>query len=314
MPPVKERLKPDSTFKIAYGGQQQQECLEKPRFILAYWSIRGLGAPLRMMLTAAQVNHWIILYDATEKAEHEWDKNSYLNDKAWLLDEYNPLINLPFLVDCSNDRVIVQSGAIFCYLGRELNMLGTNSLEQSVCEELLCEIMDIRNHMVRFAYRQGTGNDKDEAELVVKIISNSYAKLEAYLRRKNEQIDNDDFTQGSGKPICYLVGDHYSAPDFHLFEMLDQFDGLVEYYELDPVLLGRSHFPLLAGYKIAFESLPEISVYRKSAMSKVPFNSPYARFGSDPLTHGTYQRGMPTPWKRQGVIEEMRSKITENWG
>jgi hypothetical protein len=144
---IKDRLNPDSTYKVAYG--KQNEDLEEPRFILAYWSIRGLASPLRMMLSAAQVNHWVILYDVVEQEDGTWGKDSYFLDKAWLKEEYNPFMNLPFLVDCTNDRVIVQTNAIFTFLGRELNLLGKNPQEQSICEELLCEVMDIRNQMMQ---------------------------------------------------------------------------------------------------------------------------------------------------------------------
>lgn len=139
---LKDRLKPDSTYKVAYGDDL--DSLENPRYIIAYWSIRGLASPLRMMLTAAQVNHWVIFYDVKEIPDGKWSKDSYLHDKSWLKEEYNPLMNLPFLVDCANDTVISQTNAIFTFLGRELNMLGSNSQDQTICEELLCEVMDIR--------------------------------------------------------------------------------------------------------------------------------------------------------------------------
>lgn len=308
MASIKERLKPDSTFKIAYGDRR--ETLNEPRFILAYWSIRGLGAALRMMLSAAQVNHWIICYDVTEKGDDEWDNQSYLGDKVWLRDEFNPLMNLPFLVDCSTDRVIVQTGAIFCYLGRELSMLGMNPLEQSHCEELLCEVMDIRSQMVGFAYGPSSEHDKDDAQKMVRAASKSYDKLEYYLSKKNDIMvasnESPDTTRESS--IGHLVGNAYSAPDFHLYEMLDQSEGLVQFYSLEPFLL-ESRYPNLVAYKKAFETLPQVTVYLRSSLSKLPYNNPYARFGSNPSTLGMYKRGMKTPWMKQGIVEELRSEI-----
>ena len=117
-----------------------------------------------MLLSAAQIDHWVVMYDvkeASSSALGDWDMESWLNDKKWLKEQF-PLINLPFLVECggesmdgkgSRPRVICQTNAILSYLGRELNMMGTTKAEQSQCEELLCEIMDLRNLMVGFAYR-----------------------------------------------------------------------------------------------------------------------------------------------------------------
>jgi glutathione S-transferase len=307
---LKERLKPDTTFRIAYDDRNED--LDEPRYIVAYWSIRGLGAPLAMMLTAARVNHWVIFYDTNEEGDDGWNEDSYNEDKAWLRDEVNPLMNLPFLVDCSTDRVIVQSNAIFCYLGRELNMLGKTPLEQSMCEELLFQVTDLRDQMVDFAYEASTEDDKEEAANLASEASNCYAKLEAYLKKKYETMmvgKNNSADEPDGL-ICHLVGDDYSAPDFHLYEMLDQFEGLVQFYDLEPLLLG-SRYPHLAAYKIAFESLPEVSVYLNSRAREVPYNSCSARFGSDPSTRGMYKRGMETPWKKQGVVDELRSKMNE---
>lgn len=119
---IKDRLKPDSTYKIVYDNTQQDD----PRFILAYWSIRGLAAPLRMMLAAAEVNHWVVMYDVTEKEDGKWGKDSCLADKEWLKEEYHPLMNLPFLVDCSTDCVIVQTNAIFFVFRTRVEHVGEN--------------------------------------------------------------------------------------------------------------------------------------------------------------------------------------------
>lgn len=78
---IKDRMKPDTTFKIFYGDHLED--LHNPRFILGYWSIRGLGAPLRMMLSAAETNHWAVLYDMEEKEDGSWGCESFMKDKVW---------------------------------------------------------------------------------------------------------------------------------------------------------------------------------------------------------------------------------------
>ena len=89
-PRIQDRLRPDTIVKVTYNDQG-----EDPRFITGYWSIRGLGAPIRMILSAAQVNHWIVMYDVTEEGETGWSKETWLNDKEWIRDGYNCLANLP---------------------------------------------------------------------------------------------------------------------------------------------------------------------------------------------------------------------------
>jgi glutathione S-transferase len=295
-------LKPDSTYKIAYGNRPED--LEKPRFILGYWSIRGLAGPLRMMLTVAQVSHWVILYDVTEVNDDEWTMESYINDKTWLKDEYNPLMNLPYVVDCSNDRVVAQTNAIFLLLGRELNMLGKDSEEQCKCEELLCEVMDLRNHMVRFAYSASGDDDKKDAENLIKIggpVAKIFDKLEHYLSKKYDITGSEDVTT---KEVSHLVGDWFSAPDFHLWEMLDQFEGLCKFYGLESLLVSR---PLLLSFLSKFRTTPEVLPYLSSEYSILPYNNPYARFGSNPNTLGKYERGMDTTsWKKRGVVPIQR--------
>lgn len=58
MSSIRERLAPDTRLKIHFEGNSK----DKPRFLVAYWSIRGLGAPIRAMLHAAQVDHEVGTY------------------------------------------------------------------------------------------------------------------------------------------------------------------------------------------------------------------------------------------------------------
>ena len=300
---IQSRLNPNTTLKIAYDGEAG---IEKPQFIVAYWSIRGLGAALRMMLSAAEVNHWVILYDVAETEDGGWDKESYLRDKLWLKEEYNSLINLPFLVDCRYDRVIAQTNAIFSYLGRELNMMGSGKHEQSKCEELLCEVMDLRNLMVRFAYRNEVFAGTDDAKQLVKEAAYHLDKFEEHLAKEG--------SNNTEREKRHLVGGNFSAPDFHLFEMLDQFEGLFKTYDLSLLWNtsrnGQSILrPYLSIFKKEFGDLRENSAYLSSFLAKLPYNNPYARFGSDPSTLGKYTRGQEAPWRNMGIVLHIRSTI-----
>jgi hypothetical protein len=114
--------------------------------------------------------------------------------------------------------LVSQSNACFAYLGRKFGLWGNNVDEVTQCEQLLCEIMDIRNDFTSFCYgRSGS----EPADLMAQN-SRRFEKLEIWLGTKAS------FSQGAP----FLVGGHASAPDFHFFEMLDQHLQLVKYFDL----------------------------------------------------------------------------------
>lgn len=311
-PRLQDRLRPDTTVKICYDDQG-----EEPRFITGYWSIRGLGAPIRMLLSAAQVNHWVVMYDVVEEGETGWNMNSWLADKEWIKQGYNCLANLPFLIDCRNNMVLAQTNAIMSYLGRELMMLGRSPPMTCRCEELLCEVMDLRNLMVRFAYNGHRDTSKSDAEAMIhgpagKILD----KLEHHLQNSypgaiepstTESGDEEIAADRKRSAVCFLVGNGFTAPDFCLFEMLDQFMALCRYFDLTSITQNR---PYLADYFVNFASLPENRPFLEcmQAHMGLPFNNPYARFGSDWETNGMFERGQETGNRKQGIVKESRTK------
>mmetsp|Transcript_17524 Transcript_17524/g.25931 ORF Transcript_17524/g.25931 Transcript_17524/m.25931 type:complete len:307 (-) Transcript_17524:165-1085(-) len=281
--PLEYRIQPDFLIKLTTNS---------PRFVLGYWSIRGMGAPLRMMLCAARVPHWVALYHVkATPGVILWDKESWHKDKAWM-EQANPFANLPYLIDTKTQTIICQTNAIFSYLGKELNMIGSNKMETAKCEELLCEIYDLRNVMVDFAY----GNDQTSA-------TKNYAAIEClqrgavYLSKLETYLQQ----QQSAGTAGYLVGNALTAPDFHLYEMYCQFDSLSKYYSMDESL--DEMFPLLKAHVQAFQSLKENQMYLNSPelYQNLPFNNPYAHFGADPKTNGGYERGKGVS-KQEGKI------------
>lgn len=311
-PKLQDRLRPDSVIKICYDDQG-----EAPQFITGYWSIRGLGAPIRMMLSAAQVNHWIVMYDVTEEGDAGWSKETWASDKEWIKQGYNCLANLPFLIDCRNNMVLAQTNAIMCYLGRELNMLGRSPPMMCRCEELLCEIMDLRNQMVGFAYRGSLDSADDDAEALIQgpaagildklelLLENTYPGAIMEDSSSEQQVD-DASVERRLHSICFLVGGRCSAPDFCLYEMLDQYLALCRYYNLPFITDNR---PYLSAYFTNFSSLPENRPFLEceAAHGILPFNNPYARFGSD-WENGAYERGQEAKWRKLGLIKESRTR------
>lgn len=297
-----------------------------------------------MILSAAQISHWILLYDTKEVGDDEWDKSSWWKDKEWLKEEF-PLINLPFLVDCADNTVISQTNAIATYLGRELRLLGKSEEELTKCEELLCEITDLRNLMLDFAYKPDQTSIEPEAEEVLDAAKAHFEKLDTVLAREypganyrkieTKELDTINFSMNS---VCHLVGNKFSVPDFFLWEILDQFEGLCKRFHFpaclgnattysqqvdklrnwESVTLRKSVFPYLKEFHENFLRLPANHAYgAQYGLSDVvdaypiilPYNNPYARFGSCPDPTEVYVRGQDSPWRNAGIIDRRHTYV-----
>jgi len=241
---------------------------------IGYWNIRGLAAPLRMMAMYAGEPVHCKCYDLIPQADGTYDSSAWYGEEKKALQERNPLINLPYIVD--GDVVVSQTNACFLYLGRKLNMLGSNPQELTECEQLLFELMDVRNQIVPLAY--GPSDRAAAHNLVEKTLKGSFAKLEQWLERK----------VAKGGSAHYLVGESATAPDFHLFEMLVQYARLAEYFEAPPFYLN---VPRLQEFYVSFQNDPKNARYLNSALAKIPFNQKMAHFGATPANAGKWDLG-----------------------
>lgn len=129
------------------------------------------------------------------------------------------------------------------------------------------EVMDVRNAMVQFAY----DHDAKPETLYNKATSKTgnFHKLDLWLQHEIN----------AGRSGLYLVDDTVTAPDFHLYEMLDQYARFCQYYSYPSIL---DIYPNLAKFKSNFESLPKNQKYLSSALAKLPMNNKGARFGATP--------------------------------
>ena len=246
---------------------------------VGYWSIRGLGAPLRQMVmySGRKLNN--VMHDLKEN-DGKFDGHEWFSLKV-ALKEKNALMNLPYVID--GDIMVTQSNACFAYLGRKLNLWGNSEIENIRCEELLCEIMDIRNSVIDFAYIPNTTAETASAHIASKTNHKSnFAKTELFLERA---VAND------GASGTFLVGDHATAPDFHLYEMIYQVKALASYFSLpDPF----ESLPRLNFFFNSFEKLPNNAAYMKSNIGgrQIPFNNKMAGFGGSP-DGGKWVNGQP---------------------
>jgi glutathione S-transferase len=234
-----------------------------------------------------------VMYDAIQKEDGSFDASEWFSKKPELkLD--NALINLPYVID--GGKVISQSNACMSYLGRKLGLWGRTLEEKCDCEQLLCELMDLRDHMTDFAYGGGKPFDVAKATALISGVQGKNGilhKLELWLERKVTATPEDsserDEVVGNG---TFLVGDHATAPDFHLHELLVQYTALAAFSHLPPFL---ANYPRLAYFKESFEKLPGMARYLASNIGSIdplllPFNNKMASFGAD-VSGGPWVQG-----------------------
>ena len=208
-----------------------------PLYDTGYWNIKGLGAPLRMLLCWANVPFTATMYDVKMLEGRGLDAKGWFGPKK-ALKEKNPFVNLPY-VAAGDDVLVSQSNACFSFLGRELNMMGQSPNELIMCETLLCEMMDLRNSMTRFAYSDEFANvEADGVALLSNVMGKNGVLQKIELHLANEKLS------APSRSDRFLVGGNCTAPDFHLYEMLDQYLLLSEFVKKGDLLL---EFPNLRG-------------------------------------------------------------------
>ena len=226
------------------------------KLIVAYWAIRGLGAPLRMMCEYANASYEPVLYQVSKK-DGVWDKSSWFNVKPEL-QQQNALMNLPYIVD--GDTVVAQSNACLSYLGRKFKLHGENDQELLKVEQCLCEVSDLRNNCVRQFYLPPEVFNANLDEFLSATLPNSLAKLNCWLEQNG---------------TTFLASNDATTPDFHFFELLDQLESLTSRYSKESTLRD---FSCLRTYYKEFASLPAVQKYLQSDLHKLPINNPHASF------------------------------------
>ena len=264
--PVDETLPPVPQQKITVG----------------YWSIRGLAAPLRMMVMYRNIPLEANNYDCVEKEGGGFDVSSWFNVK----DQYksrNALMNLQYVED--GDMLVTQSNACVQYLGRRLKMMGSTERDMVDVEQLLCEYMDVRNAVIRFVY----GSDVPAVTNIERLLSkgSNIDKLHSWLQRKyeNQTIDG---------PL-FFVGNDVTAADFTIWEILDQIKSMAVFFQMDHDAF--SNYPLIAAFHAGFRDLPNNQRYFNSPLAALPANNLSAKvYGATP-SGAPYVAGSERPWQ-----------------
>jgi len=216
---------------------------------MGYWSIRGLGAPLRMMLEFAGA-----AYEDTRYA----DPKPWFEEKKPELLKKNALANLPYL-EMPDGTVVSESNACFAHLAEALGLVPADEAGKLKNVELLALCMCTRNQMTDHCYHRklcSTKADFDAAMGELLSTGNVFAKYEASLEQTRTR---------------FFCGDAPCACDFHIFEMMDQWFRLAVELGSSPPLYEK---PLCAAFYTRFRSLPPLRAYFASPAYGLPVNAP----------------------------------------
>eukprot|EP00914_Ancora_sagittata_P018709 GHVO01037072.1.p1 GENE.GHVO01037072.1~~GHVO01037072.1.p1 ORF type:complete len:239 (+),score=27.52 GHVO01037072.1:72-719(+) len=209
---------------------------------IAYWDIRGLGQPARLLLEYCGQEYENKMY--TCGPAPTFDRSEWLNVKPNLGLDFP---NLPYLID--GDIKISQSNAVFRYIGRRHNLCGTTDKSRALCDVMADQVMDMRNAGVGQFY--GAALSK-----------------EAYIEKLQGILKAFDTAMGDNPWLC---GTELTFPDFHFYELLDQ----NKMYASDCL----KKFPRLQAYTERFEALPKIKAYMESnRFMKSPVNNKTAQW------------------------------------
>ncbi|KAL1528647.1 hypothetical protein AB1Y20_009985 [Prymnesium parvum] len=218
---------------------------------LAYWKIRGLGAPIRMMMYYKGQKFTLKSYGEDSSQEY------FATDKP-LLAEKHPLINLPYLVD--GDVVVTQSNTTGLYVGK---MLGIDSDEFWVKNHtVLDQTYDLRNDVIGLVYPSIKGVTLEKfPEALEKHMNgsakNHFSKLEKYCTGP------------------YMCGAKPQTCDFFLFEILDQ--QIIMCKETN-VAFPFEEYPKLMAMHAAMKAEPALAAYFAADIyTKYPMNNPMAK-------------------------------------
>ncbi|XP_046646752.1 glutathione S-transferase Mu 3-like [Daphnia pulicaria] len=210
--------------------------------VLAYWAIRGLAQPIRLLLK----------YTQTEFEDKRYVVGPGFDKSCWFDVKYSlglDFPNLPYYVD--GDVKLTQSNAILRYIAGKHNLIGTNEKEKIRVDLMENEIGDFRDGWVRLCYSPNFDELKGD------YISGLPSKLSEFSKYLG---DNN-----------WLAGENISFVDFIFYEMLDQHMILV------PDCLDS--FLNLKLYCERFRSLDSIKTYISSnEFITRPLNNPHAGF------------------------------------
>ncbi|XP_040574939.1 glutathione S-transferase Mu 3 [Lepeophtheirus salmonis] len=215
-----------------------------PKAVLAYWDIRGLAQPIRLLLEYTGEDYEEKKYSCGPAPD--FDKSSWLAIKQSISLDFP---NLPYYID--GDVKLTQSNAIIRHIARKNDLCGKTENDKWKVDLLAEQAMDFRNGIVHLSYNPNFESLKDN-----------------YL--KSVQGKLVEFSNFIGKGP-WFTGESITFVDFIMYELLDQ------HRLLSSTVLDQ--FKNLKDFLDRFEKLPKIAEYMKSErFIHRPINNKMAAF------------------------------------
>jgi len=214
--------------------------------VLAYWDIRGLAQPIRLLLEYAGMEWEDKLY-VTGPAP-DFDKSGWFGEKESLGFDFP---NLPYFID--GPVKLTQTGAILRYIARKYKLDGATEEEKRRVDLIESEAIDFRSPFTGMCYNPNFTTLKEEY----------LAKtLPVKLQRFSKFLGDNPF----------FAGQNVTFVDFIMYEYFDQHKLLHSTCLKD--------FPNLQGFCGRIEALEKIDGFMKSPrFIKYPLNNRMAQFG-----------------------------------
>ena len=198
-----------------------------------FWTIRGLGQPIRLLLKYTGTDFEEISYQ--QGGPPEFSRQEWFSAIPKLGLDFP---NLPYLID--GDFKLTQSNAILRYIARKHGLCGRTERQMAIVDMLENEAMDFRNEFVQLVYDPNMASMKAD-----------------YLHSVDARIQRFSLYLGD-KP--WFTGDEITFPDFSLYELFDQ------HRLFEPTILDK--YPNLKNFLDRFEALPAIKAYLSSDQFK----------------------------------------------
>jgi len=214
--------------------------------VFAYWKIRGLAQPARLLLN--------YVGEEFEDKQYEQGDGPGFSTECWTSVKTSlglDFPNLPYYID--GDIKITQSNAILRYIARKHNLLGENEKARVDVDMMLDNAMDFRNGVVRMCY------NPDYKKMVKEYAD---GPLPGLLDGYNKWLSKRK----------WFAGDKVTVVDFPMYELLDQHRLMLGDTVLDK-------YPKLKEFMTNFEALDKIKAYMASPkFMKRPVNNKSASF------------------------------------
>ena len=211
--------------------------------VLGYWAIRGLGQPIRFLLTYAEAAFTEIRYGLNDDGTTPHDPRAdWFDNKAAV---GLPFPNLPYLIDTgpATEVRMTQSNSVMRYLARGLDLYGDSETDRMIIDVLQDEAYDFRNEIVRTAYTP----EREYQDALVQFASTTAPR---YLDGFEAHMEKSD-------TCSHFVGERVCLVDFILYELIWQSAVMV------PGSTSINNRPRLFAFMESFEKIPQIETYMK---------------------------------------------------